>query len=161
MFGERAIPDSDAGRRAAFEEFRSKKLLARARAGFEAILAQPQVDNEQIAAIGFCFGGMVALELARFGPNLKGVVSVHVGNHSSRFSGLSANSKQWASDSAIIENVATRTAQAKARCWRRHIACFGWWTPRGYGRFSLAVGSLTGCNSVSISSCVSAGSAKN
>lgn len=79
MFGERAIPTSDVERRAAFEEFRNKKLLPRARAGFGALLAQPQVDKQQMAAIGFCMGGMVALELARSGADLKGVVSFHGG----------------------------------------------------------------------------------
>jgi dienelactone hydrolase len=79
MFGERVIPASDAERRAAFEEFRTKRLLPRARAGFEALSAQPQVDKKQTAAIGFCMGGMVALELARSGADLKGVVSFHGG----------------------------------------------------------------------------------
>ncbi len=84
MFGERVIPATDAERRAAFEEFRNKKLLPRALAGFEALAAQPQVDKQQIAAIGFCLGGMVALELARAGADLKGVVSFHGGLSSTR-----------------------------------------------------------------------------
>ena len=79
MFGERAIPASEAERRAAFEEFRAKKLLPRALAGLEALSAQPQVDKKRMAAIGFCLGGMVALELARSGADLKGVVSFHGG----------------------------------------------------------------------------------
>jgi len=79
MFGERTLPGSDAERRAAFEEFRNKKLLPRALAGFEALAAQPQVDRTQMAAIGFCLGGLVALELARFGAGLRGVVSFHGG----------------------------------------------------------------------------------
>ena len=79
MFGERVIPASDAERRAAFEEFRTKRLLPRARAGFETLSGQPQVDKKQMAAIGFCMGGMVALELARSGADLKGVVSFHGG----------------------------------------------------------------------------------
>jgi dienelactone hydrolase len=79
MFGERVLPASDAERRAAFEEFRTKKLLPRALAGFEALAAQPQVDKKQIAAIGFCLGGMVVLELARSGADLRGVVSFHGG----------------------------------------------------------------------------------
>src|SRR5215470_2310694 len=37
MFGERSIPASDAERRVAFEEFRTKKLLPRALAGFAAL----------------------------------------------------------------------------------------------------------------------------
>lgn len=79
MFGERAIPASDAERRAAFEQFREKKLLPRANAGLQALAAQPQVNPLQIAAIGFCLGGMAALELARSGADLCGVVSFHGG----------------------------------------------------------------------------------
>lgn len=79
MFGERAVPASDAERRAAFEEFRTKKLLPRALAGYKALAAQPQVDTKQMAAIGFCLGGLVALELARSGADLRGAVSFHGG----------------------------------------------------------------------------------
>ena len=79
MFGEGVIPASEAERRAAFEEFRTKRLLPRALAGFEALSGKPQVDQKQMAAIGFCLGGMVALELARSGADLKGVVSFHGG----------------------------------------------------------------------------------
>ena len=79
MFGDRAIPTSDAERRAAFEEFRTKKLLPRALAGYATLSAQPQVDRAQMAAMGFCLGGMVALELARSGADLKGAVSFHGG----------------------------------------------------------------------------------
>lgn len=39
----------------------------------------PQTDVNQIAAIGYCFGGTVVLELARSGANVKGVVSFHGG----------------------------------------------------------------------------------
>lgn len=36
-----------------------------------------QVDGSNIAAIGYCFGGMAVLELARSGADVKGVASVH------------------------------------------------------------------------------------
>ena len=36
-----------------------------------------QVDTNSIAAIGYCFGGGMVLNLARLGENLKGVVSFH------------------------------------------------------------------------------------
>lgn len=36
-----------------------------------------QVDSNRIAAIGFCFGGLCALDLARSGANIRGVVSFH------------------------------------------------------------------------------------
>lgn len=80
MFGERTTtPATDAERRAAFEEFRTKKLLPRALAGLTALSAQPLVDTQRMAAIGFCLGGMAALDLARFGADLRGVVSFHGG----------------------------------------------------------------------------------
>ena len=52
------------------------KLCQRARAGVDVLLSHPQVDG-RVAAVGYCFGGMVALELARSGADLAGVVSVH------------------------------------------------------------------------------------
>ena len=50
---------------------------ARANAGLKALTVQPNVDKKRLAAIGFCFGGMTVLELARNGAQLKGVVSFH------------------------------------------------------------------------------------
>ena len=38
---------------------------------------QTEVDSAQIAAIGFCFGGLCALDLARTGADVKGVASFH------------------------------------------------------------------------------------
>ncbi len=37
----------------------------------------PQVDTHKIGAIGFCFGGLCVLDLARTGVEIKGVVSFH------------------------------------------------------------------------------------
>ena len=37
----------------------------------------PQADASRVAAMGFCFGGMSVLELARSGADVAGVVSVH------------------------------------------------------------------------------------
>lgn len=37
----------------------------------------PQVDASRMAAIGFCFGGLCVLDLARAGAPLKGVASFH------------------------------------------------------------------------------------
>ncbi len=53
------------------------KLLARAGAALDALRKQPQVDASRLGAIGFCFGGSTALQLARSGADLKGVVSFH------------------------------------------------------------------------------------
>src|SRR5258708_5735551 len=52
-------------------------LRARGRAALAMLAAVPQVDTNRLAAIGFCFGGSVVLELARDGADLKAVVSFH------------------------------------------------------------------------------------
>ena len=54
-----------------------EKLRARGRAALATLAALPQVDSNRLAAIGFCFGGSVVLELAREGADLKAVVSFH------------------------------------------------------------------------------------
>jgi dienelactone hydrolase len=54
-----------------------EKLRARGHAALETLAALPQVDAGRLAAIGFCFGGSVVLELAREGAELKAVVSFH------------------------------------------------------------------------------------
>lgn len=43
----------------------------------EVVKQQPEVDASNIAAIGFCFGGLCVLDIARTGADLKGVVSFH------------------------------------------------------------------------------------
>jgi dienelactone hydrolase len=54
-------------------------LRARVNAGLDMLRKQPNVDTTRIAAIGYCFGGMTVLELARSGAKLNGVVSFHGG----------------------------------------------------------------------------------
>ncbi len=56
-----------------------KLMRARAQAALDTLLAQKQVNKASVAAIGYCFGGSVALELARAEAPLKGVVSFHGG----------------------------------------------------------------------------------
>lgn len=51
-------------------------LVRRARAGMSALERCPET-GPRLAAVGFCFGGMAALALARAGADLAGVVSVH------------------------------------------------------------------------------------
>ena len=43
----------------------------------DVVASQPQVDASRMAAIGFCFGGLCVLDLARAGAPLKGVASFH------------------------------------------------------------------------------------
>lgn len=54
-------------------------LRARAGAGLARLAAEPGVDASRLAAIGYCFGGSTALQLARSGADLAGVVSFHGG----------------------------------------------------------------------------------
>jgi dienelactone hydrolase len=53
------------------------RLRRRIRSAFDAVLAMSEVDDQRIAIIGFCFGGLCALDLARTGVEIKGVVSFH------------------------------------------------------------------------------------
>lgn len=58
--------------------YRDRPLLkSRAQTAFEAMKAQNCCDPGNISAIGYCFGALTALELARMGAELKGVVSFH------------------------------------------------------------------------------------
>lgn len=52
-------------------------LARRIGAALTTVRAQPQVDPRRVAAIGFCFGGMCVLDLARSGADVRGVVSFH------------------------------------------------------------------------------------
>jgi dienelactone hydrolase len=54
-----------------------ERLRARGLAALSKLAGLPQVDAMRLAAIGFCFGGSVVLELARSGVDLKAVVSFH------------------------------------------------------------------------------------
>ncbi|MDD5272931.1 MAG: dienelactone hydrolase family protein [Methylovulum sp.] len=52
-------------------------LQRRISAALAAVRLLPWVDDSNIAAIGFCFGGLCVLDLARSGADIKGVVSFH------------------------------------------------------------------------------------
>jgi dienelactone hydrolase len=54
-----------------------EKMRTRAKAGLAVLMASSRVDKTRVAAIGYCFGGTTALELARAGEPLVGVVSFH------------------------------------------------------------------------------------
>lgn len=60
------------------------KFRQRARVALDKLASLPQVDASRLAAIGYCMGGTFALELARDGAPLKGVVSFHGGLESQR-----------------------------------------------------------------------------
>jgi dienelactone hydrolase len=81
MYGEGVA----ANRERVVSELRSDpdRLVARALAGVSLLKAHPQVDG-RMAAVGYCFGGMTVLEMARHGVELGGVVSVHGSLEASR-----------------------------------------------------------------------------
>jgi dienelactone hydrolase len=54
-------------------------LRARMRAALDELRRQPGVDPAHVAVIGYCFGGTAALELARSGADVAGVVTFHGG----------------------------------------------------------------------------------
>ena len=63
-FMQAATADADAAR---------KRFLA----GLDLLKQQPRTDKKKLAAIGYCFGGKVVLDMARQGIPLAGVVSFH------------------------------------------------------------------------------------
>ena len=58
---------------------RSNMPLAKARflAALDQLKANPLTDADKLAAIGYCFGGGIVLQMARQGIDLKGVASFH------------------------------------------------------------------------------------
>lgn len=52
-------------------------LARRIQAGLAAVKDQQIVDKNRVAAMGFCFGGLCVLDLARSGADVRGVVSFH------------------------------------------------------------------------------------
>jgi dienelactone hydrolase len=53
------------------------KLQSRMRLAVEVLRKQKEVDASRIAALGFCFGGLCVLDLARSGADIRGVASFH------------------------------------------------------------------------------------
>lgn len=52
-------------------------IVTRATAALETLAAQAEVDPARLAAVGFCYGGKVVLDLARSGANLKAAITFH------------------------------------------------------------------------------------
>ncbi|MDI6745148.1 MAG: dienelactone hydrolase family protein [Thermodesulfovibrionales bacterium] len=65
--------------RAFADELRKNFDVAKARflAAMSFLKNQPAADAERIAAVGYCFGGGMVLNMARQGTDLKGVASFH------------------------------------------------------------------------------------
>ncbi|QVL30438.1 dienelactone hydrolase family protein [Telmatocola sphagniphila] len=81
MYGEGATTEhpEDAGKMSTLVRNNVKIWQGRANAGLKILASQPEVDSSKLAAIGYCFGGSTALELAYSGANLKAVCTFHAG----------------------------------------------------------------------------------
>jgi dienelactone hydrolase len=55
------------------------KTRARAGGAMRALMNRAEVDPARVAAIGYCFGGTMSLELARSGAEIQAVVGFHSG----------------------------------------------------------------------------------
>ena len=79
MYGDAKLGNDNDQRRALMTPLlQNRKLLAdRMLVIFKTLCSLPQVNAEKIAAIGYCFGGLCVLDLARAGASIKGVVSLH------------------------------------------------------------------------------------
>jgi dienelactone hydrolase len=75
--GKQAEHPDDAGKFAAEVRQNMPAATQRFLAAMHVLQQHPTVDPEHIAAIGYCFGGGVVLEMAREGLDLDAVVSFH------------------------------------------------------------------------------------
>ncbi len=83
MYGQGVRPETMEARREATSRFYADRALTRQRAAaaLDVLRARDEVDPKRIAVMGYCFGGMVALELARSGADIAGAVSIHGNLH--------------------------------------------------------------------------------
>ncbi len=75
--GKTATHPEDAGKFSGAVRKDLPLMKARFEAARHFLNQQPTVDPEKNAAIGYCFGGSVVLEMVRTGEDLDGVVSFH------------------------------------------------------------------------------------
>ncbi len=79
MFGKGVLGAGPEENQKLIQPFMEDRALLRDRmlAGLMTLANQSVVDADCIAAIGFCFGGLCVLDLARSGADVRGVVSFH------------------------------------------------------------------------------------
>lgn len=78
-YGDGALPESVEDKQAMMMPLKEdrKALLKRLKAGMKAAQNLPEVDETHMAMMGFCFGGLCTLDLARSGADLKAAISFH------------------------------------------------------------------------------------
>lgn len=79
MYGQAQLGQDKMHRRALMAPLMQnrQKLINRITTAFNCLTQQAQVDRNNIAAIGYCFGGLCVLDLARSGADVKAVASFH------------------------------------------------------------------------------------
>jgi dienelactone hydrolase len=79
MYGKGVLGNSVAENSALMTPFmQDRRMLAdRMNAALDTLRSLETVDSNRLAAIGFCFGGLCVLDLARSGADVAGVVSFH------------------------------------------------------------------------------------
>lgn len=79
IYGKGIRPETTAEASEQASIYRQDRQLMRSRAnaGLDLLRDHPLSDPERLAAIGYCFGGGVVLELARSGADVAGVASFH------------------------------------------------------------------------------------
>ncbi len=79
IYGEGVRPANPKEASALAGKYKDDRALYRERlkAGLAQLTSNKLVEADKVAVIGYCFGGMGALELGRSGADLKGIVSFH------------------------------------------------------------------------------------
>jgi dienelactone hydrolase len=79
MYGDGKVVDhpTDAGKMAGAVRANVDVWRGRAKEAYKVLTADEHVDATKVAAIGFCFGGTTALQLAASGADLKAVSTFH------------------------------------------------------------------------------------
>jgi len=73
----RPISEEEAGSRCQELWFAPERIRALAAGGLEVLLAAPRADPSRVAAVGYCFGGALVLELGRGGADVQAIVGFH------------------------------------------------------------------------------------
>ncbi|WDI31708.1 dienelactone hydrolase family protein [Hyphococcus flavus] len=79
LFGKGVLGTSKEENQELIEPFVSDRayLQKHLTANIDMVKDQPEADASKVAAIGFCFGGLCVLDIARTGADVAGVVSFH------------------------------------------------------------------------------------
>jgi dienelactone hydrolase len=82
--GGKPPPFAEAQERTAALWDDAERMRTIALAGLDVLRSEPATDPTKVAAIGYCFGGALVLELARTGVDLRAVVGFHPGLRTTR-----------------------------------------------------------------------------